>query len=74
MDEKNKLKRGYAAEACRQVGVTRTVYETAKKKQKTGGDLSKKEIEVLVKYGELIEKAEEQLKSLMAKRKDMNQE
>ncbi len=67
MEEKIKLKRGYAAEACRLVGVTRTVYETAKKKQKTGGTLSKMEIEVLIKYRELIEKAEEQLKLLTIK-------
>lgn len=67
MKEKSQLKignRGYAAEACRIIGVTRTVYETAKKKVKSGGVLTKNELKVLLKYKELIRQAEDDLKKL----------
>ena len=53
-----KIGTGYASEACRQVGVSRTVFETARKKRKEGGTLTKMEIEVLIVYDELIKDAE----------------
>ena len=67
MKKKNQLQignRGYAAEACRIIGVTRTVYETAKKKVNSGGVLTNNELKVLLKYKELINQAEDDLKKL----------
>lgn len=61
---KQKLGRGYAAAACREVGVSRTVYETAKKKHKSGEPLTMNELAVLKKYNELIEEAQNSLKKL----------
>ncbi|MBK5721388.1 hypothetical protein JGH11_10935 [Dysgonomonas sp. Marseille-P4677] len=63
-ENKNKPGRGYAATACRAIGVSRTVYETAKKKHRMGESLTVNELAVLVKYNELIEDAKLKLESL----------
>lgn len=63
-NKKQKLGRGYAAAACREVGVSRTVYETAKKKHKEGDPLTMNELAVLKRYNELIEEAQSSLKKL----------
>lgn len=57
--------KGFAAEACRVVGVSRTVFETAKKKRNQGGAFTKNEILVLSKYDELIKEAEAKIKLLI---------
>ena len=62
--EKVKLKRGYIAEACRIVGVSRTTFDKARKKQGTEDVLTQKEIRVLSVYNDLIKEAEEQLVKL----------
>jgi hypothetical protein len=61
-----KIKGGYAAEACRLTGYSRTVFENAKKKRRTGVPFTKGELKVYVKYMELVTQAEEQTK-LIAK-------
>jgi hypothetical protein len=55
---------GLIAEACRQVGVTSSVYRQAKGVQRKGGTLTRLQLAVLVKYKELLDQAKEQLKSL----------
>ncbi|HCC51457.1 MAG TPA: hypothetical protein DEQ30_04875 [Porphyromonadaceae bacterium] len=62
-----KVGTGYASEACRKVGVSRTVFETAKKKRKEGGALTKMEIEVLLVYDELINEANRKIELLTQK-------
>lgn len=55
---------GLASEACRRVGVSRTVFETAKKKIKENEQLTRKELEVMLKYKELVREVEEQSKTI----------
>lgn len=62
--KKQTLGRGYAAAACREIGVSRTVFETAKKKRKEGSPLTKNELDVLVRYNEMVENAQKELESL----------
>lgn len=62
--QEKRLGIGFISEACRQVGVSRTVYETAKKSKREGKPLTRAQLSVLVKHKELIEEAEKQLDSL----------
>ena len=64
MAKKIKISGGYAAEACRQTGYSRTVFETEKKKKKNGQTLTKGELEVLAKFRELVEEAEKQTEKI----------
>jgi hypothetical protein len=57
-----KIKGGYAAEACRLTGYSRTVFESAKKKRRIGKPFTKGELKVYVKYTELVQQAEDQTK------------
>lgn len=61
---KKDLGNGYVSEACKAVGVTNTVFYTARQKLEKGDRLTKAEIKVLAKHKELIEEAGMMLKSL----------
>jgi hypothetical protein len=58
--EKQKKKKGnvYIQRACYAVGVTRSVYYNAINNQKNGIELTPDQLDVLVKYKELIKEAE----------------
>lgn len=63
-DSVNEIGIGYIPEACRTVGVSNTVYYTAKKKLETNKQLTKSEIAVMAKYKELTEKAKADLETI----------
>jgi hypothetical protein len=63
-ENQKKIEHGLKEEACRQVGVSSAIYRKAKKVQRDGGELSRKQLEVLVTYKRLVAEAHEKLKSL----------
>jgi gamma-glutamylcysteine synthetase len=64
--EKNNIEIGigYIAEACRLTGISRTTFETARRRKAAGEVLTRREIEVLAKHRELIEDAERKVNSI----------
>ena len=62
--QKENLGTGYVADACKAVGVSNTVFYTAKQKFEKGQRLTKGELKVLSKHKELVEEAEMMLKGL----------
>lgn len=63
-NQKENLGIGYVADACKAVGVSNTVFYTAKQKFEKGQRLTKGELKVLSKHKELVEEAEMMLKGL----------
>ncbi len=64
MEKPKKAKKSYVSEACASVGVSDTVFYTARKKFNNGEDLTKNELDVLSLYTELKEDGKKKLEKL----------
>lgn len=64
MEKPKKARKSYASDACATVGVSETVFYTARTKFRKGEELTKNELDVLSLYSDLREEGRKKLERL----------
>lgn len=64
MEKPKKAKKSYVSEACASVGVSETIFYTARTKFRKGEELTKNELDVLSMYSDLKEEGRKKLEKL----------
>jgi ACT domain-containing protein len=63
-DLRERIGIGYIAEACKRVGVSRSLFDKARRNRNEGKRMSRKQIELLAMYHGLEEEAKRKLKTI----------